>query len=87
MERREIEIKTTYLHYINTVVRKPKNEERHNNGLNKVLTPYPSLEHGLSQAAKDTHITADYNHTWHQEAHHCFKCVLKHCLFIKDSYV
>lgn len=32
--QRQIEIKTTYLHYVNAVVRKPKNAERHNNGLN-----------------------------------------------------
>lgn len=69
------------------MVRKPKNAERHNNGLNKILTSYPSLEHGLSEAAKDTYITADDDHIWYQKAHYCLKCVLKYHLFIKDNYV
>lgn len=70
------------MHYINNVIRKPKNAERHNDGLNKILASYPPLELGLSEAAKDTHITADYDHIWYQEAHHSLKCVLEYHLFI-----
>lgn len=74
------------MHYINNVIRKPKNAERHNDGLNEVLASYHSLELGLSEAAKDTRITADYDHTRYQEAHHRLKCVLEYHLFIMTMY-
>lgn len=76
---------SSYLHYIKDVVRKPKNAECNNNGLNEVLASYHPLELGLSEAAEDTRITAHYDNTRHQEAHHCLKGILEYHLFINDK--